>query len=100
MTTYRVLGLEEITAALQAFPDELVKKSLSKALMKGAVLIRDECRRRAPVGPTGKLEGSIIAFRDKRPELRGSQAHQRGRRFHRPATRQWPQLASDGDAVS
>ena len=74
MTTYRVLGLEKLTAALQAFPAELVKQSLNKALMKGAVLIRDECRRRAPVGPTGKLEGSIIAIRDKRPELSGFQA--------------------------
>lgn len=40
MTTYRVLGLEKITAALRAFPDALVKKSLDKALAKGGAMIQ------------------------------------------------------------
>ena len=73
MTTYRVTGIEAIRATLLALPAALQKRALRKAVMKPAVLVRDDARRRAPKD-TGLLASDIVAAQDRKPELDGMDA--------------------------
>lgn len=73
MTTYRVTGIEQIRATLLALPGALAKRSLKKAVMKPAMLVRDEARRIAPKD-SGLLASDIAVAQDRKPELDGMDA--------------------------
>lgn len=71
MTTYKIRGLEKVTAALRSFPKAIVTKSLNKALAKGAAVFRDSARSRAPVD-TGLMASDIIMAKDRKPGINGA----------------------------
>jgi HK97 gp10 family phage protein len=73
MTTYRVNGIEQIRATLLALPAALVKKSLQKAVMKPAMIVRDQARVNAPKD-SGLMASDIIAMQDKKPQIAGMAA--------------------------
>jgi len=73
MTTYKIRGLEKVTAALRSFPKAIVTQSLNKALAKGAAVFRDSARSRAPVD-TGLMASDIIMAKDRKPGISGAQA--------------------------
>lgn len=69
-TSVKIEGLEALRRQLRQLPEELQKKALGDAVAKGANLIRDEARVRAPF-LTGMLKRSIRSTRSVR---RGSEA--------------------------
>lgn len=69
----KVLGAKEVLKSLEGVKDALRKRITRKALYQGAVIIRDEARRLAPVR-TGALKGAIVARTDKDPDVPGEYA--------------------------
>lgn len=65
-----VLGGQELLDTLTAIGAEVPRTAIRRALYAGAVLIRDDARRRVPVR-TGALKRSIIAQTDRTQEKSG-----------------------------
>jgi len=83
----KISGLVEINRALNALPKRLDKKLLDKALIQGAMLVRDEARRRVPLlrepdarRRRGTLQRAIRAAR-VRPERYRATVYVRVRRL-------------------
>ena len=73
LTTIR--GLDGLLDALMALPPEVASKNggpARVALAKGARVIRDDARLRAPVGKTGNLKKNIVMKRDSNPQRSGA----------------------------
>lgn len=66
--TLQLIGERSLEAKIRATDNVLEGPALSRALMKGARIVRDELIRRAPQGPTGNLKRSPVAkgFRPSR----------------------------------
>lgn len=54
----KIEGLEQLISKLNSLPDKLEKKVVRTAVRKGAILIRNKAREKAPTG-TGTLKKSI-----------------------------------------
>lgn len=54
----KIEGLEQLISKLNSLPDKLEKKVVRTAVRKGAILIRNKAREKAPIG-TGTLKKSI-----------------------------------------
>jgi HK97 gp10 family phage protein len=50
LMTIKLLGADELNKTIKMLPDELSKKVYMQSLRKGAVLVRDEAKLRAPYG--------------------------------------------------
>lgn len=69
-TLMRLSGAKELEDLLKRLPRDLAVEALEKAALAGATVIRNEARRRAPIGPGG---GKDWKGRPKRPgQLRRS----------------------------
>lgn len=73
MAEHRIRGLEAVSAALIAFPAELVGPELERALMSGAKPIAAQAERLAP-RKTGRLAGDIRTVKTKNPRRFGHDA--------------------------
>lgn len=70
-----MLGLDGLLEALKALPPAVTSKNggpARVALAKGARVIRDDARDRAPVGKTGDLKKNIVMKRDGNPQRSGA----------------------------
>lgn len=73
--TVEVTGLSEVRAALQDLSKAVVGKALADAVRAGAAVIRDEAKRRAPVGSVPhyvgrKAKGRLVKPGNLRRQIR------------------------------
>lgn len=57
--TVEIKGLAELQEVLKSFPQRVAKNIMSRSVYAGAAVVRDDARKRAPTGKTGKLKKSI-----------------------------------------
>lgn len=74
MELQHIKGLSELSAALKELPNRIARNALRQSVARGAVVIRDEAKTRAPVSTTppapgdplpGTLKRSIVIKHDK-----------------------------------
>ena len=74
MELQHIKGLSELSAALKELPNRIARNALRQSVARGAVVIRDEAKARAPVSTTppapgdplpGTLKRSIVIKHDK-----------------------------------
>jgi HK97 gp10 family phage protein len=63
----RVTGLSQLARALQELPLNLQRNGLRKAVARGAMLVRNDARARAPV-KTGEMRRNILIKRARTPD--------------------------------
>jgi HK97 gp10 family phage protein len=68
VTTYRVNGIDSIRSTILALPKAIARRSLDKACMRAALVVRDHARRIAPKD-SGLMASDIVSAKDRRPEL-------------------------------
>ena len=68
VTTYRVNGIESIRSTILALPRAIAAKPMKRGVIRAALLVRDEARRRAPKD-TGLMASDVSAAQDKKPQL-------------------------------
>ena len=61
-----VRGLEEAPRKIRSILSAVTSEDVENVLLQGARIVRDEAKRRAPVGPTGNLKRSLKAKKGKR----------------------------------
>jgi len=61
-----IQGLDELERRIKSLRSALEAKDVEEILVKGARLVRDDAKRRAPRGPTGNLRRGVKAKKGKR----------------------------------
>ena len=84
MELQHIKGLSELSAALKELPNRIARNALRQSVARGAVVIRDEAKARAPVSTTppapgdplpGTLKRSIVIKHDKDRSILTSQTY-------------------------
>lgn len=84
MELQHIKGLSELSAALKELPNRIARNALRRSVARGAVVIRDEAKTRAPVSTTppapgdplpGTLKRSIVIKHDKDRSILTSQTY-------------------------
>lgn len=84
MDLQHVKGLSALSAALKELPDRIARNALRQSVARGAVVIREEAKTRAPVSTTppepggplpGTLRRSIIIQHDRKRSSLTSQTY-------------------------
>ena len=84
MELQHIKGLSELSAALEELPNRIARNALRQSVARGAVVIRDEAKARAPVSTTppapgdplpGTLKRSIVIKHDKDRSILTSQTY-------------------------
>ncbi len=61
-----IKGLDELERRIKSLRSALEAKEVEGILVEGARIIRDDAKRRAPLGPTGNLRRGVKAKKGKR----------------------------------